>query len=453
MEIRDRVRELRRVPASSIKPHPLNWRVHNDAQREALRGVLQRLGFAGAVLAVERDGALLCCDGHLRSEEMGQREVPVLVLDLDDDEVKTLLLTFDPIGGMATANKARLDELLASYSQQTAALDPALLNGMQKSLDEMLKNVAKTAGSAWGKQNTEVVEDEIPEPPKNPITKPGDLWLLGEHRLICGDSTDGETIARLMDGQKADLLFTSPPYAQQRDYDAAKKHVQHWDHLMQGVFQHAKTVMADDGQVLVNLGLVHRDGEWLPYWDGWIEWMRGQGWKRFGWYVWDQGFGLPGDWNGRLGPSHEFVFHFNRIAKHPAKWVDKLEESICINHGKGMRQKDGKVQQETTSPEASLQRTKIPDSVMRVNRNSTMDRQARAGHPATFPLGFASYALKSWPGAVFEPFSGAGTTLCAATQLQTGPCYASELDPRYVDVAIARWEKLTGQKAKKAGTT
>jgi DNA modification methylase len=112
-----------------------------------------------------------------------------------------------------------------------------------------------------------------------------------------------------MDGEKADLCFTSPPYGQQRDYGVAKELVQDWDGLMRGVF--ANLPMSDDGQVLVNLGLIHRDGEWLPYWDGWIEWMREQGWRRFGWYVWDQGSGLPGDWSGRFAPSFEFVFHFN----------------------------------------------------------------------------------------------------------------------------------------------
>ena len=107
-----------------------------------------------------------------------------------------------------------------------------------------------------------------------------------------------------MGGEEADVCFTSPPYAQQRDY---KTGPQDWDALMQGVF--SILPVNHGAQVLVNLGLVHHDGEWLPYWDGWIEWMRAAGWRRFGWYVWDQGPGLAGDWNGRLAPSHEFVFH------------------------------------------------------------------------------------------------------------------------------------------------
>jgi DNA modification methylase len=129
-----------------------------------------------------------------------------------------------------------------------------------------------------------------------------------------------------MDGEEADICFTSPPYAQQRDY---KTGPQDWDALMQGVF--SILPMKHGAQVLVNLGLVHHDGEWLPYWDGWIEWMRSAGWRRFGWYVWDKGFALPGDWNGRLAPSHEFVFHFNRVAEYPRPSTptrERMRESL-----------------------------------------------------------------------------------------------------------------------------
>jgi hypothetical protein len=66
---------------------------------------------------------------------------------------------------------------------------------------------------------------------------------------------------------------------------------------------------------LVNLGLIHREGEWQPYWQGWLGWLRAQGWWRFGLYAWDQGPGLPGDWNGRLAPAFELVFHLNREAR------------------------------------------------------------------------------------------------------------------------------------------
>ncbi len=176
--------------------------------------------------------------------------------------------------------------------------------------------------------------DTIPEAPAEPITRPGDIWALGDHRLICGDATDPAVVARLMDGAQASLMFTSPPYAQQRDYGAAKEKVGDWDALMQGVF--AAAPVTADAQLLVNLGLVHRDGEWLPYWEGWVDWMRVQGWRRFGWYVWDQGPGLPGDWNGRLAPSHEFIFHFNRQPRQPNKTVESKHAGETLGGG-GLR--------------------------------------------------------------------------------------------------------------------
>jgi hypothetical protein len=153
-------------------------------------------------------------------------------------------------------------------------------------------------------------DDELPEAPKRVTSRPGDLWRLGRHRLICADAADVAAIEHLMAGERAALLFTSPPYANQRDYTAGG--IADWDALMQGVFTAAFRALREDGQILVNLGLVHRNGEWQPYWEAWIAWMRAQGWRRFGWYVWDQVVTLPGDWSGRLAPRHEFIFHFNR---------------------------------------------------------------------------------------------------------------------------------------------
>jgi len=287
----------------------------------------------------------------------------------------------------------------------------------------------------------QVGEDEAPEPQDAAISQTGDIWLLGAHRLMCGDSTNAGDVALLMAGEKADLCFTSPPYNKQRDYTKeTKEKLQDWDGLMCGVFSNLPMVAA--GQVLVNLGLIHRDGEWVPYWDKWIEWMRSQGWRRFAWYVWDQGFGLPGDWNGRLAPSFEFVFHFNQSACQPGKWIEKKPENIkARNRGEStMRGKDGKTKQ-FTNPAASGQATKIPDSIIKVGRQVGSD-----GHPAQFPVGLPAFMLQSWPGLIFDPFSGSGTTLIAAEQLNRR-CYAMEIAPNYVDVAVRRWQKLTGNAA------
>src|SRR4051795_1571083 len=112
MTIRDRIKDFRRVPASSLRPAPDNWRTHPPAQRDELKGLLAEIGYAGASLCRELpDGSLELIDGHLRAEEMGGQDVPVLVTDLDEAEAKKLLATFDPLGGMAAADPASLDAL------------------------------------------------------------------------------------------------------------------------------------------------------------------------------------------------------------------------------------------------------------------------------------------------------------------------------------------------------
>jgi hypothetical protein len=141
MQIRDRVKELRRVKAGLLRPNPKNWRTHPPAQQDALRGVLAEIGYAGALLARELpDGTLELLDGHLRAETTPEMEVPVLVVDLDDAEAAKLLAVHDPLAAMAEANEQALAELLAEVETGNEAL--------QGLLDTMLADVATPAGMA-----------------------------------------------------------------------------------------------------------------------------------------------------------------------------------------------------------------------------------------------------------------------------------------------------------------
>jgi DNA modification methylase len=291
---------------------------------------------------------------------------------------------------------------------------------------------------------SDAAADAIPEPPADPITKPGDIWALGKHRLCCGDATDPAAVAQLMQGEQATLMFTSPPYAQQRDYGAAKEKVGDWDALMQGVFTAAP--VTTDAQLLVNLGLAHRDSEWQPYWEGWVEWMRTSGWRRFGWYVWDQGPGLPGDWNGRLAPSHEFIFHFNRAPRKPHKTVPSKHAGETLGGG-GLRGADGTVHAKTGTGNA-IQSHRIPDSVFRIMRHKG-GLGAAGSHPAVFPVALVEAVLTAFSdpnNLIYEPFCGSGTQIVAAER-SGRRCFAMELDPVYCDVAVRRWEMATGRKA------
>lgn len=121
--VRDRIRELRRVPAGSLKPNPRNWRKHPSDQRAAMRHVLNDLGYADALVARELpDGSLELLDGHLRVSTTPDVEVPVLVVDLNDREAAMLLATHDPLSAMAETDGAALGELLRSFETSSAEL-------------------------------------------------------------------------------------------------------------------------------------------------------------------------------------------------------------------------------------------------------------------------------------------------------------------------------------------
>ena len=130
MNIRDRIKELRRVPADQLQPNPKNWRKHPEAQANALRGVLAEVGIASAVLARETpEGGLMLIDGHLRTETLHNAEIPVLVLDVTEEEADKILATFDPLGAMAESDADALRALLEEVetgSQELADMLTAL---------------------------------------------------------------------------------------------------------------------------------------------------------------------------------------------------------------------------------------------------------------------------------------------------------------------------------------
>jgi hypothetical protein len=119
MNIRNRVKSLRMVPASDLRPNPKNWRTHPKAQQDALRGVLAEVGLADACLARELpDGSLMLIDGHLRAETLGDGDVPVLILDVNEAEADKLLATLDPLAAMADQDSEALAALFKDLADQ-----------------------------------------------------------------------------------------------------------------------------------------------------------------------------------------------------------------------------------------------------------------------------------------------------------------------------------------------
>ena len=430
-------------PLDRLKPYAKNARTHSDAQVAQIAASIVEFGFTAPIL-VSEDGGILAGHGRLAAaQKLALDVVPVVVLDhLTPIQRRAYILADNQLALQAGWDQELLAVELADLS--AAGFDLALTGFSDEELADLLGNIEETERADEDSPNGEPEDEDIPDAPVTPVSQPGDIWQLGAHRLICGDSTDPAVVAALMAGERAALLFTSPPYANQRDYTTGG--IADWDALMQGVFAAAMSFMDRAGQMLVNLGLVHRDNEWQPYWDGWIAWMRAQGWRRFGWYVWDQGPGMPGDWAGRLAPSFEFVFHFNRQSRKPNKIVPCKhagQESHLRADGSStaMRGKDGEVGGWTHAGQPT-QDYRIPDSVIRVMRH-----KGKIGrdidHPAVFPVALPEHILLAYsdPGdIVFEPFGGSGTTILAG-QLTGRPVRAIELAPSYTDVAVKRFQQ------------
>ena len=256
---------------------------------------------------------------------------------------------------------------------------------------------------------------------------------IGECRLILGDCR--EVLPRL---GKVDAVVTSPPYGQQRKYG---RDIQDWRSLVSGALLAVNC--REDTQFLVNLGLIHRDGECVEYWGDLKRDMRAAGWRLFGWYVWDQMSGMAGDWNGRLAPSFEFVFHYNKNAR----TVNKTKPTKGgVIHGPGLRSVSGSATSTKTHDRAPVQPFKIPDSVIRTPRE-TQGGIPEAEHPARFPVSFARELIQPFTDAgdiVCDPFMGSGTTGVACANLERR-FIGVEIEPRYFDIACRRIEEAYKQ--------
>ena len=400
MNIRDRIKELRRVPASSLRPNPKNWRTHPKEQADALRGMLAEIGFAEALVARElEDGTLELIDGHLRAETVGDTAVPVLVLDVNEAEADKLLATLDPLAALAGVDTQKLEDLLATVETDSEAL--------QSMLDEL----AKDAGI---EVEPEIVEDEVPEPPVDPITKPGDLWLLGEHRLLCGDSTNAEDVERLMTGAKGRLIATDHPYgvdfSGSRYCPTAKK----WEGI------------ANDKRQGDDLC------EWLTsMWSIWLKLVEDDS----SFYAWcapmkEGAAAAAAMRKAGIHVQSQIIWVKNALVLGQADYQWK-HETCWYGFLKGKQHRWFGERDKTT--------------VWEIKKVSS----GQYVHPMQKPVDLYAIAMQHHTlkgDTVCEPFSGSGTQFIAAEQLGRR-CFGMEISPAYCDVIVKRWETLTGRKA------
>jgi DNA modification methylase len=418
------------VAVEEIIPQPRNPNKHSKKQIELLAKIIKAQGWRAPITVSNRSGFIV--RGHARLEAaklLGLTECPVDFQDYENEAVEWAdCIADNRIAELAEPDLPLLKDLLIELD--TGALDMDLTGYDAESIESLMTQLHQPEEGL-----TE--DDAVPENVET-CCKKGDLWKLGEHRLLCGDSTVITDVERLMGGEKADMVFTSPPYSDLRDYHIGDFN---WDELMLGVWDCMILTAKPTAHILINLGIVYRDRAVSFYWQNWLNHAKESGYPLFGWYIWDKGFGMCGDTNGRLAPSHEFVFHFNKESAPALKWVE-TKTPKKMHHT--FRQKDGSLK-EATSPDKIGQPFKVPDSVIRI----TKENQNKTDHPAPFPVAFAEFGISTWAmnkDICYDPFLGSGSTLIACEKLGR-KCYGMEIDPHYCSVILDRWEAYTGRKA------
>ncbi|CAJ1003893.1 site-specific DNA-methyltransferase [Brevibacillus aydinogluensis] len=403
---------IRKIPVSMINPAPYNPRIDlqpGDHEYEKLKRSIEEFGYVEPLVWNERTGNLV--GGHQRYKilvnEQGATEVEVSVVDLDETREKALNLALNKIDGDWDLPKLR--DLMSELKE--CDFDLSLTGFDSADLDELFQEVP----FSFEPENIEVEEDDFDVEDElamieEPVTKPGDLWSMGRHRLLCGDSSNLADVERLMGGHRVDLVFTDPPY--NVDYtgktkDALKIENDKMDdgrfkEFLLDVYRNLFHVSKEGAAIYV----CHADSEGINFRSAMVE----AGWLLKQCLIWVKNTFVLGrqDYHWRHEP---ILYGWKPGAAH--NWyADRKQDTVW-----------------------------------------EVDKPVRnADHPTMKPIALVSKALQNSSkrgDLVLDLFGGSGSTLIAAEK--TGrTAYLMELDPKYCDVIVKRWEQLTGQTAIKA---
>ena len=406
--------KIETMKVKDLIPYEKNAKRHNRTQIMNVAESIRRFGFAQP-LVVDKDNVLII--GHCRllaAKHLQIREVPVVKMEnLTDEEVKELRLLDNKL------NESEWDmELLA---EELKGLD---LEGFD--IDWELPEE---------EPEPEIIEVDVPEEPE-PICKKGDIWKLGDHTLICGDSTDTHTIETLMNGEKADLLLTDPPY--NVNYSSKAGKIQN-DNMTDAAFieflKKAFTAANENLKAGASFYIWHADNKGYEF----REAARQIGWQVRQNLIWvKSSFTLgrqdyqwqhePCLYGWKDGAAHFFIDRRNLTTV--------IEDQIDLDK---MKKEDMKKLLEQIYEET-------PTTILRAEKPAHSDL-----HPTMKPIKLMAKQVNNSTkagGLVLDIFGGSGSTLMACEQMNRR-CYTAELDPHYADVIIARWEEFTGRKAEK----
>ena len=389
------------LPAKDLVPCPQNPR-KNDEAVSSLVSSMEAFGWTNPIL-VRRDNNMVIA-GHTRLKaaiERGVDEVPVIYLDLDETDAKTYMLADNKLTEMAEWDGLKLAEMFAELDQLNVDLDLTGFNA------EEIADYVIGPTDMPGLTDDDAVPDDAPT-----ICQTGDLWQLGEHRLLCGDATKAEDVERLMDGEKADMVFTDPPYLM--DFSGGI----HADGTKSFNASHGKLkndkMSEGDGDAFIdeinaNVLLFCKGAFYITFYrlgiGRYFESLKRVGLQCRSLIIWEKG-------NHTLSNS-DYMSRYEPIFY---GWV---ESHNFYGGNNGV-------------------------DVWNINRTKKNEL-----HPTMKPVELCVRAIldaSRKSESVLDLFLGSGTTIIACEKTNRR-CYGMEIDPHYCDVIIKRWEDYTGKKA------
>jgi DNA modification methylase len=404
-----------------ILANPMNWRKHPLHQKKALRGVLKEVGWVQRTIINQRTGHLI--DGHLRVElamEDGETEVPVVYVDLSEEEEKIALASLDSISALAETDQEMIDQVVQAINVQDQDLTEFL-----NSLTSDFEIDPETEGEAD--------PDAAPDPQPFAISKPGDMWILGEHRVHCNDSTSIAAVEALCQGEPIDMVWTDPPY--NVNYESSSGMKIENDHMsddkfrnfLRDIFIAAFTVTREGGPIYV----AHADSEGMNFRAALLE----SGFLFKQCLVWVKNSMVLGrqDYQWQHEP---ILYGWKPGAAH--KWYGEFNKKTVIDDEPRVQDMD----KTDLLAEVRRLRNALQTSIIRE------DKPKRNGdHPTMKPVALIVHMLKNSSARgdrVLDLCGGSGSTMIAAERLGRAS-RLMELDPIYCDVIVKRYQEYTGQ--------
>jgi DNA modification methylase len=460
-------------PTERLVPYSKNARTHSPEQAAQIAASIIEFGFVNPILVDTNSGIIAGHGRLLAARKLGMLKVPVVVLDhLNETQRRAYILADNKIAENAGWDEELLAEEIRAL--QTEGFDAALTGFSSEELDSLLVAPEEP-------ESAPETEEQVPEAPAQAVTRPGDVWVIGKHRLVCGDCRDLAVVTKLLDPEKKDarqvnLCITSPPYASQREYDSSSGFrpipPDQYADWYRDVAANIATILADDGSYFLNIKEHADNGERSLYVkDLVIAHRRVWGWRfvdEFCWRKTDNG--VPGGWNNRFKNAWEPVFHFCRqqeIKFRPKRVGHESEDCFAYSPnnpkstsgsgllGTGPRgaaadpgrnqsawQRSHRNLSASTNPEGRYTGVARPSNVIEVKSESS-----QGSHSAPFPRALVEFFLFAFsdPGdVVYDPFMGSGTTMAAAHLLDRS-AYGCELSPAYCDVILRRMINLAGE--------